>query len=73
MMSTSTKLYYRVDEVRDILDVSLRTVYRAIERGEIPSMKIRGCIRIPVVLFHQKFGPHPSSPAVSMLSSASTS
>ena len=63
-----TKLFYRVDEVVEILGVSLRTVYRAIERGEIPSVKIRGCIRIPVAQFHAQFGP----PALRAVVSAST-
>jgi len=66
------KLFYRVDEVVDILGVSLRTVYRAIERGEIPSVKIRGCIRIPVAQFHVQFGPPGQRDVVSASTFAGT-
>lgn len=58
-MTIQTRLFYRVEEVAKLLKVSLRTAYRAIENGEIPSTKIRGCIRIPVVQFHAQFGTEP--------------
>ena len=38
---------YRIDEVAKKLEVSRRTVERAIRRGEIRSFKILGCRRVP--------------------------
>lgn len=40
------KKYYRVDEVAKELDVSRRTVERAIQRGELDSHKVFGSRRI---------------------------
>jgi len=40
------KRYLRVDEVADYFNVSTRTIYRLIEEGELPRVKIRGCLRI---------------------------
>ena len=42
------KRYLRVDEVADYFNVSTRTIYRLIEEGELPRVKIRGCLRIPI-------------------------
>ena len=42
------KRYYRVDEVAEYFSISLRTVYRLIDEGELRRTKIRGCLRIPV-------------------------
>jgi len=42
------KRYYRVDEVAEYFSVSVRTVYRLIEEGELGRTKIRGCLRIPI-------------------------
>jgi len=55
-MATNSKLltqnplkqYYRVDEVAEYFSISVRTVYRLIEEGELSRTKIRGCLRIPV-------------------------
>jgi excisionase family DNA binding protein len=55
-MSIPTRLFYRVEEVAELLKISLRTAYRAIEKGEIPSTKIRGCIRVPVGQLEAQFG-----------------
>jgi len=42
------KQYYRVDEVAEYFSISVRTVYRLIEEGELSRVKIRGCLRIPL-------------------------
>lgn len=42
------KQYYRVDEVAKYFSVSVRTVYRLIEDGDLNRSKIRGCLRIPL-------------------------
>ena len=55
-MATNSKLlthnplkrYYRVDEVAECFSISVRTVYRLIEEGELSRVKIRGCLRIPL-------------------------
>jgi len=42
------KRYYRVDEVAQYFAISVRTVYRLIDEGELKRTKIRGCLRIPI-------------------------
>ncbi len=42
------KQYFRVDEVAEYFAVSVRTVYRLIDEGELKRTKIRGCLRIPL-------------------------
>jgi excisionase family DNA binding protein len=37
-----------VDEVADYFSISVRTVYRLIDEGELKRMKIRGCLRVPI-------------------------
>lgn len=39
--------YYTVEEVAAITRISKPTLYRAINRGEIPVLRIAGTIRIP--------------------------
>ena len=48
MDSTSLpiKSYYRVDEIADYFNVSIRTVYRWCDIGILESIKIEGCVRI---------------------------
>jgi excisionase family DNA binding protein len=41
------KRYYRVDEVARYFRVSNRTIYRLIETGDLRTIRIRDCIRIP--------------------------
>jgi len=48
MQSNPIKQYFRVDEVAEIFSISVRTVYRLIDEGEIKRTKIRGCLRVPV-------------------------
>ena len=52
---THAKLFYRVDEVAELLDVSVRTVYRKVAEGVIPSVALRGTVRIPVKEFNEQF------------------
>lgn len=40
------KYVYTVTEVADILEVSTKTVYKMIQSGEIPALRVRGQIRI---------------------------
>jgi excisionase family DNA binding protein len=42
------KQYFRVDEVADYFAISVRTVYRLIDEGDLKRTKIRGCLRVPV-------------------------
>lgn len=48
MQSKPIKQYFRVDEVADYFSISVRTVYRLIDEGELKRTKIRGCLRVPV-------------------------
>ena len=48
MQSKSLKQYYWVDEVAVYFAISVRTVYRLIDEGDLKRTKIRGCLRIPV-------------------------
>lgn len=48
MVNSPSKKYYRVDEVADYFAISVRTVYRLIDEGELKRTKIRGCLRIPM-------------------------
>lgn len=48
MQSKSFKQYYRVDEVAEYFAISVRTVYRLIDEGELRRTKIRGCLRVPI-------------------------
>jgi excisionase family DNA binding protein len=41
------KQYFRIDEVAEYFCISVRSVYRLIDEGELKRMKIRGCIRVP--------------------------
>jgi excisionase family DNA binding protein len=48
MQSKPTKQYFRVDEVAEYFSISVRTVYRLIDEGELKRTKIRGCLRVPL-------------------------
>ncbi len=45
--NTETKMVYTVDEVAEVLGLSRNTVYEAVHRKEIPSIKIGRRIIIP--------------------------
>lgn len=47
MTKTPFKQYCRVDEVAEYFSISVRTVYRLIDEGDLKRTKIRGCLRIP--------------------------
>jgi len=40
------KRYYRVDEVADYFSISVRTVYRLLDEGDLQAARIRKCVRI---------------------------
>ncbi|MBW2023608.1 MAG: helix-turn-helix domain-containing protein [Deltaproteobacteria bacterium] len=42
LTQNTLKRYYRVDEVAEYFSISVRTVYRLIEEGELSRVKIRG-------------------------------
>ena len=42
----TTKRYYRVDEVAVYFAISVRTVYRLLDDGDLMGAKIRGCLRV---------------------------
>jgi excisionase family DNA binding protein len=48
MTRSAFKQYYRVDEVAEYFAISVRSVYRLIDEGDLKRTKIRGCLRIPV-------------------------
>ena len=48
MILNPLKQYLRVDEVADYFAISVRTVYRLIDEGDLKRTKIRGCLRVPV-------------------------
>jgi excisionase family DNA binding protein len=48
-MTTTSKpafIFYNVNDLTKLLGVSKPTVYRLIETRQIPSYKIKGCVRI---------------------------
>ncbi len=48
MTVNSIKQYYSVDEMAEYFAISVRTVYRLIDEGELRHTKIRECLRITV-------------------------
>ena len=50
---------YTPEEVARILRMSLASVYRRLEDGEIPSIRVGGLYRIPIDLFHTRFPDLP--------------
>lgn len=52
-MMGALRQYYRVEEVAERLGVSLATVYRRINDGSVPSVRLGGLIRIPIQAFEQ--------------------
>ena len=43
----TTRRYYRVDEVAVRFSVSLQTVYRLIDLGDLKAIRVRECLRVP--------------------------
>lgn len=43
------KRYYRVDEVAAYFAISVRTVYRLLDEGDLQGCRIRGCVRVSAV------------------------
>lgn len=46
-MTTADKLYLRIREAAEILDVSERTIRRRLRDGSLPHVKLGRLIRIP--------------------------
>ncbi len=46
---------YTPEEVARILRISVASIYRRLEDGEIPSIRIGAIYRIPIELFHTRF------------------
>jgi excisionase family DNA binding protein len=44
---TNERLLLRIDEVAALIGVSRTTAYALVNRGEIPSVRIGGLLRIP--------------------------
>ena len=47
---------YRVKAVAEMQDVSVATIYRAIESGDLPALKVgtgKGALRVPAAAVHQ--------------------
>lgn len=47
MSSSLTPRFYTVQEVAQITQIAVPTLYRAIRRGDIPTLKIGRAVRIP--------------------------
>lgn len=46
-LPSTTKRYYRVDEVARYFSVCEATIYRLIDMGDLKAIRLRGCIRVP--------------------------
>ena len=46
MESKPQKQFFRVDEVADYFSISVRTVFRLIDKGELRCTKIGNCLRL---------------------------
>ncbi|GAA2968724.1 helix-turn-helix domain-containing protein [Actinokineospora diospyrosa] len=46
-MQVETSRFYKVRAVAEMLDVSVNTVYRAVQSGELDALKIGKSLRIP--------------------------
>lgn len=44
--SASLKRYYRLDEVAAYFAISMRTVYRLLDEGDLQATHIRKCLRV---------------------------
>jgi excisionase family DNA binding protein len=44
---SNERLVLRIDEVAALIDVSRTTAYALVNKGEIPSIRIGGMLRIP--------------------------
>ncbi len=45
------RFVYDVNEVAQMLGVNIKTAYEAIKNGDIPSIRIRGRIKVPCKAF----------------------
>ena len=56
-MPVTAERFLTVDEVASEFRVSKRTVYRAVERRELPSIRLGARIRIPVAALEDLLRP----------------
>ncbi len=47
-MNGTDKLMYRPNEAADAIGISRSKAYELIAAGKIPSVKVGGCVRVPV-------------------------
>lgn len=45
-----------VERAAAVLGIGLRTAYHAAERGELPSVRVGRCIRVPTARFLRQYG-----------------
>jgi len=45
-----------VDDYRRIMGISKNPAYEAVKRGDVPSIRVGGCIRIPTAPLKQMLG-----------------
>ena len=50
------KTTFRTDEVALLLSLSRRTIYRMIESGRLPAVKLGGSVRVPRLALLSAFG-----------------
>ena len=55
-VDTESAVFMKVDEVAKVLRIGRNKAYEAIRKGEIPSVKIDGIIRVTRFAFNKKFG-----------------
>ena len=60
--SLNERLTMSPDEVARCLGISVASVRKAIERGEIPSIRLGRLILVPILPFEEKFGAGTISP-----------
>ena len=68
-----TEAVYTVREVADLLRCSTQTIYRSIDAGQLPAVRLMGVVRVPVHALAGLTVPHNSesaTPAASSLCSA---
>ena len=53
----------KAERAAGVLDMSVRGIYAAVERGDIPSIKVGRAVRIPTARFLERFGLSASEPS----------
>lgn len=50
---------YRPSEVAKLLGVHVSTVYRRIDEGQIPALRVGRILRVPIEQFHREYPDLP--------------